>query len=161
MGKCIYCGKSTGLFSKSILCNRCRSYFEQKVKCHTHNIQKIAEQINSGYSKIEPYLSRLSIIYEEMQEIENCKKYIYVEIMGNVQSLNDLIEFADSKISDYTEKVIENSYSMKRKSSRENKLLRYISELEDYILDYPLFESPLNDNIKLVENVLKIIMKGN
>lgn len=159
MGKCLRCGKSTGLFSNKKVCDRCRIFLVSDVEARTDNIKKMILQINHGFKNIDPYLSRLTIIADEFNRIEECKKYIKVETYGNIHSIDDIIDFANDRINECTEKAIEKSYTYKKISTSIDKLNEYGAKLEACIEYYPLFTDSLKNNLKTIDNVIELLLK--
>jgi|GEM_PF-6586678 hypothetical protein len=157
MGKCAICGKSTGVFSRKKICRKCNNFLNVKVTSHTENIQKMLLQINHGFKKIEPYLSRLNIVIEELGEIKYCERFIKVSYDGNIRTAQDVVDFAEKKLDDYTSEMIEKSYSLKTKNGTINKLLKYSTELEDYAFDYPRFKEIIDKNIKRVDEIVRLL----
>lgn len=151
MGKCIVCGKSTGLFSKDKICKKCKEYHVLKIKSCIEFINRVDKDIERGFKKLEPYISRYSKILEVVDQID-----ISNDILGNIYKTpakDDVIKQMSDFLIEFNAKRIEAIYNYKRKETFITKLFDYQDEIEYCMENYDILQDTLND---MMNEVIKI-----
>ena len=151
MGKCIVCGRSTGLFSKETLCKKCKEYHILTIKNNIEFINRLDKDLERGFKKLDPYVSRYSKILEAVDQID-----ISNQILGNIYKTptkDDVIKQMSDFLIEFNAKRIEAVYNYKRKSTFISKLIDYQAEIEDCMEKYDVLQDILND---MMNEVIKI-----
>ena len=78
------------LYNDVILCPKCRQLTLINIKNYDERIQKITADIDRGYKKIEPYLSRYRIILNLWKEIYKMIKYVPNDVKANPKTYKTL-----------------------------------------------------------------------
>ena len=140
-------------------CNNCKERIVMDIQMQQENFNRILGDINRGYKRLEPYLSRYQILLDIMEDVYDELQYVS-EIVhltpDNFEALkNDLIENnLKSVIRDMKLMLIH-----RFNETGEISAFRAIKKLRDEILDmqikYPQFKEYLT-----TDELQKIIDKG-
>lgn len=109
------------------------------------------KDIERGFKKLEPYISRHSKILEAVDQID-----ISNQILGNIYKTptkDDVIKQMSDFLIQFNAKRIEAVYNYKRKSTFISKLIDYQAEIEDCMEKYDVLQDTLND---MMNEVIKI-----
>lgn len=75
MSNCKMC-KKTMFFSNKKVCNNCKNLIVYDCKLRIEGVEKLRNQINNGFKKLDSYLSRYQIAFESMKDIYEYQKLI-------------------------------------------------------------------------------------
>lgn len=149
MKKCQLCNRTIKLFSNSIICDRCTKQLIFDCKLRFDGVEKLNNQINGGFKKLDSYLSRYKIILENMKAIYENQKYIKKYLNINPPTYSEYFDNVMEEI----KKIIINEKKKTIYPFQETgdiKYIKKIQKLKDEIIDlqfqYPMFYGLLNYN---------------
>ncbi|WP_041137876.1 hypothetical protein [Beduini massiliensis] len=157
MGKCKYCGGSTGFFNNKEICKTCKNKFLLNAQLSSDNINRLTNDINKGFKEIDSYLSRLKIILEQYRTLNNAQEALpdliktnlnYQEMKANTEKF--LLEFNENKIS-----LI---MAMKTEKGKARNIYKYLDSIDEAIQEYGEFKDIL---MKIKCHLTNIIQQYN
>lgn len=144
---------------KSKACDNCKARLVANIKLQQENYYKIFADVNKGYKRLEPYLSRYQLLLDIMEETYNESQYV-----------SEQVHLTPATFEEFKKDLIENHL---RDTVNEMKIIlihrldetgeisafRAIKKLRDEILDmqikYPQFKEYLT-----IDELKDIINKG-
>jgi hypothetical protein len=144
MGKCINCGRSTGLFSSNNICKTCKNHFITDVQFAINDINRISEDINRGYKNLDSYLSRFIVILDCYKRIEKAKQMM-PDIINVSKTYDEYISDMNSIISEYQSVKLGEIEKMKTEKGRNRNYEKEYEQVAAIQYKYPMF----NDAIEM------------
>lgn len=132
---------------KELACINCKNRIFNDVVLQQQNYERIFNDINRGYKKLEPYLSRYQILLDIMERVYDEIKYIPEKAQLDPSTFDD---FKNDLLENNLKKVINNMKEMlihRYVETGEASTVRDIKKLRNEILDmqikYPQFKKYL------------------
>lgn len=140
-------------------CNNCKERIVMNIQMQQQNYNRIFGDINRGYKRLEPYLSRYQILLDIMKDVYNELQYVPERVH---LTPNNFEEFKEDLLENNLKVVVKDMKAMlihRFDKTGEVSAFKAIKKLRDEILDmqikYPQFKKYLT-----TDELQKIIDEG-